>query len=113
MSYGRRSRSRRYSKDNQAGLLFEEWARLFAGPRFTGVANYAQPFDDARATSTPTGIKDPAAAVDMLRKAIVETKTKYGALDRVFGDVSRFKLDDVDLPGDGHLGGLGPFRVIT
>jgi len=102
-----------YSKDNRAGLLFEEWARLFAGNGFTGVANYAVPFDAARATSTPTGIKDPAAAVEMLRKAIAETKQKYGALDRVFGEVSRFKLGDVDVPGDGHVGGLGPFRVHT
>jgi acyl-homoserine lactone acylase PvdQ len=102
-----------YSKDNRAGLLFEEWARLFAGPNFGGVANYAVPFDGARATSTPSGIKDPVAAVEMLRQAIVTTRTKYGTLDRAFGDVSRFKLDDVDVPGDGHVGGLGPFRVIT
>ena len=102
-----------YSKENRAGLLFEEWARLFAGPGFTGVANYRVPFDPANATSTPTGIKDPAAALKMLREAIVSTKAKYGALDRVFGDVSRFKLGDVDVPGDGHVGGLGPFRVIT
>jgi acyl-homoserine lactone acylase PvdQ len=102
-----------YSKDNRAGLLFEEWARLFAGPNFGGVANYAVPFDGAQAISTPSGIKDPAAAVEMLRKAIVATRTNYGALDRVFGDVSRFKLGDVDVPGDGHVGGLGPFRVIT
>jgi acyl-homoserine-lactone acylase len=102
-----------YSKDNRAGLLFEEWARLFAGAGFGGVANYAVPFDEARATSTPSGIKDSAAAVEMLRQAIVITRKKYGAVDRVFGDVSRFKLDDVDVPGDGHVGGLGPFRVIT
>ena len=102
-----------YSKDTRAGLLFEEWAKLFAGPGFGGQANYAVPFDASKATSTPSGIKDPAAAVKMLRQAIVETKTKYGALDRVFGDVSRFKLADVDVPGDGNVGGLGPFRVIT
>ena len=102
-----------YSADNRAGLLFEEWARLFAGNGFGGQANWKVPFDGANATSTPTGIKDPAAAVKMLREAIAATKTKYGALDRVFGDVSRFKLGDVDLPGDGHVGGLGPFRVIT
>jgi acyl-homoserine-lactone acylase len=77
------------------------------------VANYAVPFDGARATSTPTGIKDPAAALKMLRQAIASTKTKYGALDRVFGEVSRFKLGAVDVPGDGHVGGLGPFRVLT
>ena len=102
-----------YTKDNRAGLLFEEWAKLFAGPGFTGVANYAVPFDAARAMSTPTGIKDPVAAVQMLRTAIASTRAKYGALDRVFGEVSRFKLGDVDLPGDGHVGGLGPFRVLT
>jgi acyl-homoserine-lactone acylase len=102
-----------YSADNRAGLLFEEWARLFAGPGFGGQANWKVPFDGANATSTPSGIKDPAAAVTMLRQAIVATKEKYGALDRVFGDVSRFKLGDVDVPGDGHVGGLGPFRVIT
>ncbi len=102
-----------YSKDNRAGLLFEEWAKLFAGNGFGGQANYAVPFDGAKATSTPTGIKDKAAGVKMLRQAIVETKKKYGALDRVFGEVSRFKLGDVDVPGDGHVGGLGPFRVIT
>jgi acyl-homoserine lactone acylase PvdQ len=102
-----------YSADNKAGLLFEEWARLFAGSGFTGVANYAVAFDPAKATTTPTGIKDKIAAVKMLREAIATTKKKYGALDRVFGDVSRFKLGDVDLPGHGHVGGLGPFRVIT
>jgi acyl-homoserine-lactone acylase len=102
-----------YSADNRAGLLFEEWARLFAGNGFGGQQNWKVPFDGARATSTPTGIKDPAAALKMLRQAVAETKKKYGALDRTFGDVSRFKLGDVDLPGDGHVGGLGPFRVIT
>ena len=102
-----------YSADNRAGLLFEEWAKLFAGPSFTGLANYKVAFDPEKATSTPTGIRDPAAAVKMLREAIATTKKKYGALDRVFGEVSRFKLGDVDLPGDGHVGGLGPFRVIT
>jgi acyl-homoserine lactone acylase PvdQ len=102
-----------YSADNRAGLLFEEWGRLFAGNGFGGQANWKVPFDGANATSTPSGIKDPVAAVKMLRQAIVVTKEKYGALDRVFGDVSRFKLGDVDVPGDGHVGGLGPFRVIT
>jgi len=102
-----------YTRDSRAGLLFEEWARVFAGPAFTGVARYAVPFDPARATTTPSGIKDRAEAVSMLRDAIQTTRRKYGALDRPFCEVSRFRLDGVDLPGDGHIGGLGPFRVIT
>ena len=104
---------RNYSKDSRAGLLFEEWARLFAGPRFVDVENYGTPWTPEAAVTTPYGLKDPKAATDMLRKAIEETKKKYGAIDRVFGDVSRFKIGDVDVPGDAHVGGLGPFRVIT
>ena len=104
---------RDYTAGNRAGLLFEEWARLFAGPTDTGVANYAVPFDPARATSTPSGIRDKPAAVEMLRKAIASATARYGAIDRVFGEVSRLQLGDVDLPGDGHVGGLGPFRVLT
>lgn len=104
---------RNFSADSRAALLFEEWARLFAGPRFVDVKNYAVPFSTENATSTPSGVKDPAAAVEMLRKAITATRTKYGALDRPFGDVSRFRIGDVDVPGDAHVGGLGPFRVIT
>jgi acyl-homoserine-lactone acylase len=102
-----------FTADSRATLLFEEWARLFAGNAFTGQANWAVPFDPAKPITTPTGVKDPAAAVRMLKQAIAETKKKYGAIDRPFGDVSRFKLADVDLPGDSNVGGLGPVRVIT
>jgi acyl-homoserine-lactone acylase len=49
----------------------------------------------------------------MLRTAIAETRRKYGAVDRVFGEASRFRLDGVDLPGSGGFGNLGAFRVIT
>lgn len=104
---------RNYSKDSRAGLLFEEWARLFAGPRYVDTANYAVAWTPEAAITTPSGLKDPTAAVAMLKTAIAETKKKYGAIDRVFGDVSRFRLGDVDVPGDAHVGGLGPFRVIT
>jgi acyl-homoserine lactone acylase PvdQ len=49
-----------FTRDSRAALLFEEWARAFAGPAFTGVTRYAVPFDPAQATSTPSGIKDRA-----------------------------------------------------
>lgn len=104
---------RSFTRDSRAALLFEEWARLFAGTDFTGTANYATAFDPARALTTPSGIKDKNAAVQMLRTAIDTTRAKYGALDRPFGDVSRFSLGAVNLPGDGNIGGLGPFRVFT
>ena len=82
-----------YSKDNRAGPAVRGMGAAVCRQRFhRRQTNYAVPFDGAKATSTPSGIKDPAAAVKMLRQAIAATKTKYGALDRVFGDVSRFKL---------------------
>lgn len=104
---------RQFSADSRAALLFEAWARLFAGPGFNGVANYAQPFDPARATTTPSGLRDPATAVGWLRQAIASTLKLHGRLDRPFGDAVRLRLDEVDLPGDGEPGGLGPLRVLT
>jgi acyl-homoserine-lactone acylase len=104
---------RNFTADARGALLFEEWARLFAGNSFSGQSNYTVPWSAAEPISTPRGIKDPAAAVAMLRKAINETRRKYGAIDRAFGDASRFRLDGVDLPGNGGFGNLGAFRVIT
>jgi acyl-homoserine lactone acylase PvdQ len=104
---------RTFEADSRAGLLFEEWAKLFAGPTFTRQDNFAVRWAADAPITTPNGLKDPAAAVEMLRKAIVETKRKYGAIDRRFGDVSRFALDGVDVPGRGGFGNLGAFSVVT
>jgi acyl-homoserine-lactone acylase len=104
---------RRFDANSRGALLFEEWARLFAGNNFSGQANYREPWSMLQPISTPRGIRDPIAAVEMLRQAIGETVRKYGAVDRQFGDASRFRLDDVDLPGSGGFGNLGAFRVIT
>jgi acyl-homoserine-lactone acylase len=103
---------REFSADSRAALLFEAWARLFAGNSFSGTANFAVPFDPARATSTPSGLRDPAAAVAQLRSAIDSTLKLHGRLDRPFGAASRLRVGDADLPGDGQTGGLGPLRVL-
>ena len=63
---------RNFERRCRAALLFEEWARLFAGNAFSGQANYAVPWSAAEPITTPRGIKNPAAAVEMLRKAIAE-----------------------------------------
>lgn len=104
---------RNFTADSRAGLLFEEWGKLFAGPTFASQAGYAIPWTEQRPISTPYGLKDPAAAVEQLRTAVANTKKKYGAIDRPFGDASRFILDGVDVPGTGGFGNLGAFRVIT
>ena len=99
--------------DSRAALLFETWAGKFSPNNFTSLANYKVKWSPAAPVTTPSGIADPAAAVAMLRAAIVDAKAKYGAIDRPFGEVSRFAIDDVNLPGNGGFGNTGIFRTIT
>ncbi len=99
--------------DSRAALLFETWANRFAPNNFTSLANYKVKWSPDRPVDTPSGIADPAKAVAMLKDAIAEMKAKYGAIDRPFGEVSRFAIDNVDLPGNGGFGNTGIFRTIT
>lgn len=104
---------RTVNADARGALLFEAWARKFAGPIYISDANYKVRWDAARPIDTPYGLKDPAQAVAMLKAAALEARTSYGALDRPFGEVSRFALGKVDLPGNGGFGNTGVFHVIT
>ena len=104
-----------FSEDSRAGYLFEEWAAQFAGPRprFSSEANYVEGWSMDKPLSTPYGIKDPAQAVVMLKTAVEKTKAKYGRIDPVFGEISRFRILDKDVAGHGGYGNLGAFNVIT
>jgi acyl-homoserine-lactone acylase len=104
---------RTVNADAKGALLFEAWARKFAGPNYISDANYKVRWDPAKPIDTPYGLKDPAQAVAMLKAAAAEAKASYGALDRPFGEVSRFALGKVDLPGNGGFGNTGVFHVIT
>jgi len=104
---------RRFDADSRAALLFETWAGLFAGPQFQSQAPYARPWSAADPLETPAGIADPAAAVVQLREAMELTRERYGAIDTPFGEVSRFELDGLNVPGHGGFGNLGIFRVMT
>ncbi|MEZ6002214.1 acylase [Hyphomonas sp.] len=104
---------RTFSADNRAGVLFEEWAKLFAGPRMSGQDGFAVAWSAEDPINTPSGLKDPASGVELLRKAIAITKEKFGVIDPVYGNVSRFILEDVNVPGHSGYGNLGSFDVIT
>ncbi|NOW48655.1 acyl-homoserine-lactone acylase [Novosphingobium sp. SG751A] len=99
--------------DSRGALLFETWALLFSPGNFTSQANYAVKWTLDDPLETPRGLKDPAAAVAMLKQAVAKTKQLYGAIDRPFGDVSRFHIGGVNLPGNGGFGNTGVFRTIT
>ncbi|MBB2174046.1 acylase [Gluconacetobacter asukensis] len=99
--------------DSKGALLFETWARLFMGPKFSDLRNFATPWSLEDPIHTPSGLKSPAQAVDLLAQAAVETRRLYGAIDRPLGEVSRFHLGNVNLPGNGGFGNTGIFRTIT
>lgn len=103
----------RFEPDSRAALLFETWAGLFAPKNFTDQSNYAVKWTLDDPLETPRGLKDPAAAVAMLKEAVAKTKQLYGAIDRPFGEISRFHIGDVSVPANGGFGNTGVFRTIT
>ena len=108
--------NRKDDADAKAALLFEVWASKFAGANFSNDANYKVRWSADAPMTTPTGIKDPAQAVTMLKAAIVDTKKLYGRIDRPFGEVAKFNAGGggkLNLPGNGGFGNMGVFRVIT
>jgi acyl-homoserine-lactone acylase len=103
----------KYESDSRGALLFENWASKFMGPGFSSMTNFRVPWSLDNPIETPRGLKDPDAAVQMLAQAYLDTKDKYGAADRPFGEVSRFHLGNISVPGNGGFGNIGIFRTIT
>ncbi|WP_439547324.1 penicillin acylase family protein [Sandarakinorhabdus sp.] len=104
----------RFQPDSRGAILFETWAKRFAGPGLGDQSNFtiAWTLDDP--VNTPNGIRDASAATAMLKAAAAEVKTRFGRLDPAYGDVSRFNAGEAtSAPGNGGLGGLGLFRTIT
>jgi acyl-homoserine-lactone acylase len=103
----------RNTADARAALLFETWAGIFAPNNFTSQANYAVQWTLDDPLQTPRGLRDPAGAVAMLKQAVAKTRELYGAIDRPYGEVSRFRVGDTSVPGNGGFGNTGIFRTIT
>ena len=123
----------RQTESNSTGaLLFWRWATLFGMPAAASnsTRNFATPYDLSKPLATPAGIKDPAAAADMLDAAAADVLNSFGALDKPWGSYLRLQinaqsagaaaaptrgpaLNNVDLPGNGGPGAIGIFRVIT
>ncbi len=105
---------RNFEADSRGALLFEEWGRLFTGDyKFTSQQGYRTPWTLDDPLATPNGLKDPALALQQLKQAVGITEQRYGRIDRAYGEVSRFHIGEIDLPGRGGFGNLGVFDVIT
>lgn len=102
-----------YNADSKGALLFEEWVKAFAGPSMSNQKNYAVKWDANDPIETPRGIADASVGVASLKTAAEQAVKLYGAVDRPYGDVSRFHIGDVNIPGNGGFGNLGIFRTIT
>ncbi len=97
------------NNDSRGALLFETWAEKFTDPQFVSNKNYTHPWTQSDPLNTPNGLKDPQAAVAVLADAARETTRRYGAIDKPFGEVSRFHIGSYNFPGNGGFGNTGIF----
>jgi acyl-homoserine-lactone acylase len=123
---------RQAEADSRGTLLFWNWANRFGMPAAASAStrNFATPIDVNKPLTTPSGIKDPKAAAEMLDAAAAAVEKQFGAFDKPWGDFLRLQIngqsagpaaapqrgapvDGIDLPGNGGPGAIGIFRVIT
>jgi len=122
----------RQTEANSTGaILFWNWATKFGMPSAlaSSVKNFTVPYVVDKPLATPAGIKDPAAAAEMLDAAARETERDFGSLDKPWGEYLRLQingesdgntlaprgapLNGINLPGNGGPGAIGIFRVVT
>lgn len=106
-----------FDQDATAALLFEEFMLEFTAPQigfpYASQDAYRVPWSMDAPLSTPYGIKDKPKAIEQLKTAIATTKAKYGAIDKPYGEHSRYQIGETDIAGLGSYGNLGAFNVIT
>ena len=97
------------SAGSRGGVLFQRfwdgYARRVRQP-------FATPWNASDPFRTPAGLASPGAAVEELAAAVRSTRQQFGSEAVPWGDVNRFKVGAVDLPGDGATGTYGCFRVL-
>jgi acyl-homoserine-lactone acylase len=99
----------RVAADSRGGVLFVRfWERYAAAVK----APFATPWQPAEPATTPRGLGDPHAAVTQLAAAVVAVRTAFGNERVAWGEANRFRIGDVDLPGDGATGTYGTYRVM-
>jgi acyl-homoserine-lactone acylase len=73
---------------------------------------FAVPWDPREPVTTPRGLDNPEAALDVLERAVLVLRQQYGSERVAWGDVNRFRFGNIDLPGDGSSGRHGLVRVV-
>jgi acyl-homoserine-lactone acylase len=98
----------RASADSRGAVLFQ---RFWDGYRGEVRQPFAEGWNAAHPTDTPRGLASPDLALKHLEEAVTWSTATYGAADVAWGDVNRYRVGDVDLPGEGAPGLLGAYRV--
>ncbi|MCW3466007.1 acylase [Chitinophaga nivalis] len=93
--------------ESRGGVLFVTWFDQLKGKGYRQAWNVATP------VGTPTGLKDPAQAVELLKTAAIAVAQDYGKADVAWGEVYRLRgRNGEDYPGNGSEDRYGVFRVI-
>ncbi|NIJ51501.1 acylase [Dyadobacter arcticus] len=104
---------------SKGAFLFDQFVRKWVGGAGklgtlgTESTMFATPWIPSDPVNTPKGIADKDWAVKALAETALEVKQKYGVVDVPWGDVFRFRIGDVDVPGNGGSGFMGVFRTMT
>jgi acyl-homoserine-lactone acylase len=97
---------RKAEAGSKGALLFAEWWDTVDRNIFETPWNFNEP------VTTPSGIKDPAKAVETLAKAAENTIKKFGSLDVPFGNIFRLRDAEHDFPSNGGSEHYGILRAI-
>jgi acyl-homoserine-lactone acylase len=100
---------RRVAADSRGAVLFLDFWDAYAATRGQP---FAEPWDERRPMDTPAGLADPEAAVTVLEESVRTVRSAYGSERVPLGEVCRYRIGDIDLPGDGARGGYGVYRVM-
>ncbi|AFY82821.1 acylase [Oscillatoria acuminata] len=98
---------RHANADSRGAVLFAFWVtEMELSELFVIPWNPDAPLD------TPTELANSDRAVEVLEAVATEISDRIGSLDVPWGDIFRFRLDEIDLPANGGYGFLGLFRNI-
>jgi acyl-homoserine-lactone acylase len=92
--------------DSRGAVLFARWFDKLTPDMF------AQPWSAASPVETPAGLKDPKGAAGLLGQAAREVVQDYDSLNVAWGDVYRFRLNQLDYPANGGPEKYGIYRTI-
>ena len=98
----------RTDTDSRGAVLFNAWWRLIEPGMFV------RQWDPGDPVATPSGLKDPKKAAELLGKAASDVQNSYGSLSVPWGEVYRFRRGTIDYPANGGPGDLlGIFRTMS